>query len=548
MVDVLYERTGVEANSFGKYRLIAGLGRGGMATVHLAVMHGPAGFNKLVVLKQIHPEYADDPEILGMFLDEAQLAARLSHPNVVQTNEVGQEGDRRFLAMEYLDGQPLSRINRRLERHGGLPLVLHLRIIADLLSGLHYAHELTDYNGSPLGVVHRDVTPQNIFVTYDGIVKIVDFGIAKAQNALIQTRVGIIKGKIAYMPPEQARGEPVDRRADIFAVGVMLWEAATGKRPWEGMPELAVMKRLLNGELPTPRSVRPDVSPALEAIILKATSHERRDRYATAAELQVALEAFIATSGERLQQRELSLLISHHFARERAKIKAVIEEQLRVIPSAALALPVILDESTGAGDDAAAEELRAAGESSSLGANSLRTRPTAPTSPHAAAAKASPRITAGRLGGAAFVGAALLAASGLSLRWGPTKVEAAGAPAAVPSRSDVAPLAAPRSTTVQLRISATPADARLFLDDALLAGNPWKGELARDELNHRIRIEAPGFIDRVEAVTLDDDRAFTIVLIAEPLSPGGTYPRPGSGLPRPPGKKRPLDVANPYAP
>ncbi len=381
-MDVRYERTGSEANSFGKYRLIAGLGRGGMASVHLAVMHGPAGFNKLVVLKQIHPEYAEDPEILGMFRDEAQLAARLSHPNVVQTNEVGQEGERHFLAMEYLDGQPLNRINRRMERHGGLPLVLHLRVIADLLNGLHYAHELTDYNGAPLGVVHRDVTPQNIFVTYDGGVKIVDFGIAKAQTALMQTRVGIIKGKIAYMAPEQARGEPVDRRADIFAVGVMMWEAATGKRPWEGLPELAVMKNLLQGHFPRPSSVRPDIAPALEAIIVKALAHDRRDRHATAADLQAEVEAFIATSGERLQQRELGRLVSHHFAGERAKLKLVIEEQLRVVPSAATALPIILDEPTMSTMSTAEPVLDRQGdelskrESSSIGANTLRTIPT----------------------------------------------------------------------------------------------------------------------------------------------------------------------------
>src|SRR5689334_3257328 len=191
------------ANSLGKYRLIAELGHGGMAEVYLAVVRGPAGFNKLVVVKQIRPQLAEDPEFLAMFLDEARLAARLSHPNVVQTNEVGQEGERHFLAMEYLDGQPLSRINQRLGPKGGLPLVMHLRVIADLLGGLHYAHELSDYDGTPLGVVHRDVTPHNIFITYDGVVKVVDFGIAKARDALTLTKVGIIKGKIAYMAPEQ---------------------------------------------------------------------------------------------------------------------------------------------------------------------------------------------------------------------------------------------------------------------------------------------------------------------------------------------------------
>src|SRR4051812_12396895 len=155
--------TGTGANSLGKYRLIAELGHGGMAEVFLAVVRGPAGFNKLVVIKQIRPQLAEDPEFLGMFLDEARLAARLSHPNVVQTNEVGQEGSRYFIAMEYLEGQPLNRVVHRLGRSGGLPLAMHLKVISDTLAGLHHAHELADYDGTALNVVHRDVTPHNIF-------------------------------------------------------------------------------------------------------------------------------------------------------------------------------------------------------------------------------------------------------------------------------------------------------------------------------------------------------------------------------------------------
>jgi serine/threonine protein kinase len=345
MAELSHARTGMEANSLGKYCLIAGLGRGGMATVHLAVVRGPACFNKLVVIKQIHQQYADDLEVLGMFLDEAKLAARLSHPNVVQTNEVGQEGETHFLMMEYLDGQPLNRITQRLAKRGGLPLHMHLQVIVDLLGGLHYAHELTDYDGTPLGVVHRDITPQNIFVTYDGVVKIVDFGIAKARHALTQTRVGIIKGKIAYMAPEQARSDDVDRRADVFAVGVMLWEAATGVRPWKGVTEITLLRNLLAGQFPSARSVKPEIPEALDAIISRALAPDREDRYATAADLQAALEAYLLTTGERPQPRELGKLISTHFAVERTRIKAIIEEQLQSYGSmpvgASATLPII---------------------------------------------------------------------------------------------------------------------------------------------------------------------------------------------------------------
>jgi serine/threonine-protein kinase len=351
-------------NGFGRYRLIAGLGHGGMAAVHLAVMQGPLGFNKLVVVKEILPRFADDQDILGMFLDEARLAARLSHPNVVQTNEVGVEGKHHFLAMEYLDGQPLSRVLPRLARHGGLPLVMHLQLIADLLGGLHYAHELQDYDGTHLGVVHCDVSPQNTFITYDGAVKVLDFGVAKARTALTQTPVGVIKGKLAYMSPEQVRGDELDRRADVFAAGVMLWEAATGTRPWRGASDFTIATSLLAGHFPAPSASNAGVSVELEAIILKALSFSPRDRHATAAELQAAIEAHVQTLGGRLPPSELGKLVSSRFAPERAVITAVIEEQLDLckILSSDAALPIPSLASSPAEGDTPRDHRRRLGE------------------------------------------------------------------------------------------------------------------------------------------------------------------------------------------
>ena len=183
------------AATLGKYQLIGELGHGGMAKVYLALAAGPAGFNKLVVIKQILTELGEDSDFLAMFLDEARLAARLNHPNVVQTNEVGEDNGRYFLCMEYLEGQPLNRVLTRLVTKATLgsrlPLAQLLRILSDALSGLHYAHELCDFDGSPLSVVHRDMSPHNIFVTYSGQVKLVDFGIAKAQSSSVETRAGI---------------------------------------------------------------------------------------------------------------------------------------------------------------------------------------------------------------------------------------------------------------------------------------------------------------------------------------------------------------------
>ncbi len=314
---------------------MAELGRGGMSEVYLAVVAGPAGFNKLVVIKLIKGELAEDPDFISMFLEEARLSARLSHPNVVQTNEVGEFGGRYFIAMEYLEGQPYSRILHRLGRDRGLPLGMSLRILSDVLAGLQYAHDLADFDGSPLGVVHRDVTPHNVFVTYDGQVKVVDFGIAKAMNSSHETRTGMLKGKVGYMAPEQAKGERVDRRADIFSVGVMLWEAAVGRRLWKGLNEVQILHQLLSGEIPSPRSMRPDISQQLEAIIMKSLAIDREGRFGSASEMQAALDEMMDAGSERSTLREVGRLISGTFDEERKKLKVIIEQQ--VAKSAVLA-------------------------------------------------------------------------------------------------------------------------------------------------------------------------------------------------------------------
>ncbi|HWL86171.1 MAG TPA: serine/threonine-protein kinase, partial [Polyangiaceae bacterium] len=205
---------------FGKYTFIATLGRGGMADVYLALQSGPVGFRKLVVVKKLRADVdvTEEDTYRAMLLDEARLAARLRHPHVVQTLEVGIHDGEHFMAMEYLEGQPLGRVATAAHR-AGKPMEpsLVVQIVMDVLSGLHYAHELRDFDGTPLGIVHRDVSPQNVFVTYDGQVKVVDFGIAKAAGAAGTTQNGVFKGKLAYVAPEQASGDPVDARADVFA-------------------------------------------------------------------------------------------------------------------------------------------------------------------------------------------------------------------------------------------------------------------------------------------------------------------------------------------
>jgi serine/threonine-protein kinase len=301
-----------------------------MGVVYVALAHGPGGFAKLKVIKRLRAEIADEPRALRMFLEEAKLAARLLHPNVVQTNEVGFDGKHYFIEMEYLEGQPLSAIMRRGSSKGGnVPLPLGLWIVAQALAGLHHAHELRDLDGKPLHVVHRDVSPHNVFVTYDGGVKVLDFGIAKAADSQGETTTGLVKGKATYMAPEQAAHRPLDRRADVFAAGVMLWEILTGRRLWEGLDDFEIFLKLREGPVPPPSTACSDVAPELEAICMRAVAMRPEDRFATAAELQSALEEHLETSGARVGSKALAKWMNEALADKRAQVKAEIEEQIR---------------------------------------------------------------------------------------------------------------------------------------------------------------------------------------------------------------------------
>ena len=317
-----------------KYRRLAAIGHGGMADVHLAVACGPGDFRKLVVLKELRPGLAQDPEMRAMFQQEARIAGRMAHANVVQTHEIGcdySEGreyagheGRPFIAMEFLDGQPLQRILRRLRRDtgAGLALPLHMRVLVELLAGLHHAHELCDYEGRPLGLVHRDVTPHNVIVTHEGQVKLIDFGIARSLDGA-GTQIGTFKGKASYCAPEQARGEVVDRRADLFAVGVMLWEALTQRRMWPGLDEVAIVQRLRAGEVPA----LPDGPySGLRALCRQALALAPEGRPDTAADLAEAIEQH--APGPRASQRQLAAIVSERFAAERADLRALVEAQM----------------------------------------------------------------------------------------------------------------------------------------------------------------------------------------------------------------------------
>lgn len=299
-----------------------------MADVYLGATRGPGGFSKLLVVKVLHADLARSSEFLGMFHDEARLAARLNHPSIVQTYEVGESDGKHFITMEYVEGQPLYRVVQKFHEAGKLTLDMVLRIGIDALDGLHYAHEFCDLNGRHLGVVHRDITPQNVLLSYQGQVKLVDFGIAKAFDRTTHTKVGTVKGKVSYMAPEQARGESVDRTADIFSMGVLLWEMLAGTRLWEGLTDIAVVGRLVHGDIPNLHSIRPDLPASLNALIMQALDPAPERRPPTALEFQRALQGEFDASKCRLTAHDLGELMREEFQEQRAKVHGVVSKQL----------------------------------------------------------------------------------------------------------------------------------------------------------------------------------------------------------------------------
>lgn len=299
----------------GRYELVAELGHGGMASVHLARTRGPAGFSKWFAIKQIHPHLAKDQRFVSMFLDEARIAASVDHPNVAQVLELGEVDGAYFIAMEYLHGETLGRLVSRSYKHGdGVDPHMAAHLVAAAATGLHAAHDGKDAEGRPLDLVHRDVSPQNIFITFDGRVKVTDFGVAKASNRISKTQTGTAKGKVAYMAPEQALSGVVDRRTDVFALGVLLWECVTGRRLFKAATEAQTLMRITGGKVPKPSSFAHECPAALERIILRALERRAEDRYPSALAMARDLEAFLLEEGVAIRPRDVSEVMSSRFA------------------------------------------------------------------------------------------------------------------------------------------------------------------------------------------------------------------------------------------
>jgi len=285
----------------GRYELLLPVARGGMAEVWAARLHGSRGFRKLVAIKTILRGAIDDTRLEQMFLAEAELASRIQHPNVVQTLELGEHTGGLYLVLEWVDGLSLSALLAEASVHGGMPLNMAVNLVGQACKGLHAAHELTDENGALLGVVHRDISPQNVLVNFSGTVKVVDFGIAKATAAASTlTEAGEVKGKLAYMAPEQLRGANVDRRADIFALGTLLYAMTTGRHPFRGENPSTTLQNITDRvSVPPPSAHVEDYPSTLEEVVLKALKKEPSERYATAHEMLQALERAVPEALER---------------------------------------------------------------------------------------------------------------------------------------------------------------------------------------------------------------------------------------------------------
>jgi len=503
------------------------LGQGGMARVFVAVSSGLAGFNKLVVLKVMRDELRENQTSLGMFLGEARLAARMNHPNIVQTLEVGEDGGRYFICMEYLEGQTLGRLMKKT-LDAPLPLAARLELICQVLEALIYMHGFTDPDGTPLSLVHRDISPNNIFVTFDGTAKVLDFGVAKATGVSHATEAGMFKGKLGYAAPEQILGNS-EQRSDVFAIGVLLWELLAYRRLSQDRTQQEIVQARMAGIDPELMKQALGVPVELLQICTRAAAKQVEDRYASALEMRDALRAYIRANNLEFSAEQMRAVLNDLYENERSEIRRLVDQRMKQAnleddhPSfGAQLIPV------------APAVLGGIGGATFTGNASSYVLPSAPSNK-------------GRWI-AALVGVAAVA--GIAGRWLSTSDRPA--PAALPSAAAAPPLASPEARNlsspaklVTVKIAASPSDTEMLLDGAKLDTNPFVGQFPKDAALHRLELRCIGRIPEARMIRLDQDLDLLIALPVDKSTPLKAGPVPVSGTWARSAGKRSIDTTPP---
>ena len=521
------------------------------------------------------------------------LLRALMHPNIVQTNEIGSEGRRNFLVMEFLDGRSLHCVLRKVARAGGLPLGGHLRVLAEALHGVHHAHLLRDFDDRPLGIIHRDVSPPNIFVTFDGQAKVMDFGIAKAIDSSLETRMGVLKGRVAYMAPEQALGRAIDHRADVYSVGVMIWEAAAGRRLWPGMADIEILSRLLREGPPSLRSVCSDASEELHAICHRAMSLDPDHRYSSAAELLTDLEAHLGVRGDSMTMREVGALVAAVFADERQRMNSVVEEAVVQARKGRKALPIPrlnLDSSTSSDGPSLRNTKPSAQPFFTAERQAFNVVPEVTPLALGPSSARDPKLASDRnsllpvdatypIGApghrryastvlaavAALVGGFLIMAisphgSTANVQRDPSATALASVGRQDSGRDLVAsPPQVPQQEVVGVEVHATPSSALIAIDGTAVLGNPFFALYPKDAKNHDIVVYASGFDPQHRTVTFGGDVVINFHLEPRLASRAPSSVQPASvpakaassapAAPPPPRARQalhPIQFANPY--
>jgi len=519
----------------GRYDLIYPLGQGGMATVYVGQVSGMAGFEKLVAVKIIHPHLVRERLFVDMFLDEAKLAAQILHPNVASIQEVGEEDGILFMVGELVPGESLKALARRaIDRGTRLSQPMAAHIAAAVCSGLQAAHDLQDPDGQTINLVHRDVTPQNVLIGYNGFVKLIDFGVAQAKGRLTHTEAGTIKGKMGYLSPEQLQGKVLDGRSDLFSLGVVLYQMITGKHPFPGQTSLERLNRISEGEFRPPHELEPGVAPELERIVMNALTVRREARFPSATAMAEALKDYIRAQEEVVGAQQLSTIMNYLFSSQiithKKKLRAWREHGDR---TGSLPIPDSLTAgitTATRGSAARAEEISVV-ELSEVEAKRL--------------VSAKLLIAAVAVAAVLAIGAVLL----LVRPWEATE-KAPVVPDPVPEVAETPPVAeaeeapppveeASLSGDVQITFLVKPKFARIQVDGERLVAGTREIVLPRDDKVHEIKVTAGGYTAQTLELTADQDQEVSaeLVWVGKKGKPAG---KPIAGKKGPgPGKKPP---------